>query len=389
MDIYDYIRHYKDNSHIEVGDGLISVHTYEKSEVVNCNNQQILELSQDEYCINAKNGYFLICNEQSRIYYILNKRKESIVTISNNCLTILEHRNMIVYFDNELNAVCILDFTGKKVFSINDEFASTFKSAHQISDYIICIEFRPFFEESEFRNEYCNKCIVINISNNEILLQGEYIDGYDKSVVADASYFDFPVMLPNRSRVPCRNNAPKKQLISTIKFTLIEPYFNNNYKAEYNRHVVFCDFYGNIIKSTEFSEINNQHNCFYIVKKDGHNNHDNIYGVLDSFLEQFLPCCFPKLIIENDIIKIEEPSWTDWISKELNIANKRFLVKRKNGDPILLPYLYCSCDKEYISTENNNLLFAYKYNEMGEYCKGIINTKGDEVLPAIYLNSAA
>lgn len=384
MEIYNYIRAYNDKSHIEVGDGLISVHTDEKSEVVNCNNQQILELSQDEYCINVKNGYFLICNKLSRIYYILNKQKEPIVTINNSYLTILEHRDMIVYFDNELNAVCILDFAGKKLLSINDECVSTFKSAHQISNYIICLEFRPFFEEREFDNEYCSKCIVINISNHEIILQGKYINGYDKSVIADASYFDFPIMLSNRNWASYRNYALEKQLIPTIKFTLVEPSFNDNYEVEYNRHVEFCDFYGNIIKKTEFSEISNQYNRFYIVKKDGHNKHDNTYGVLDSFLEPFLPCCFPKLILEDDIIKIEEPSWTDWIGKELNIASKRFCAKRKNGDSILLPYLYCSCDKEYIATENNNLLFAYKYNEIGEYCKGIINTKGDEVLPAIY-----
>lgn len=384
MEIWNYIRAYNDNSHIEVGDGLISVHTDEKSEVINCNNQQILELSQDEYCINAKNGYFLICNKQSRIYYILNKRKDHVATICNSCLTILEHRDMIVYFDNKLNAVCILDFTGKKLLSINEEFASTFKSAHQISDYIICIEFQPLFEERKFNNEYCSKCIVINISNNEIILQGEYIDGYDKSVVTDASYFDFPVILPNKSWAPYRNDVPKKQLIPTIKFTLIEPEFNNNHEIEYNKHVEFCDFYGNIIKATEFSVISNQYNCFYIVEKEGLNNHDKTYGILDSLLEPFLPCCFPKLIVENNIIKIEEPSWTDWSSKELDIVSKRFLAKRKNGESILLPYLYCSCDKEYLSSENDKLLFAYKYNEAGEYCKGIINTKGDEVLPAIY-----
>lgn len=382
MEIWDCIRAYNNKSHIEVGDGLISVHTDKKSEVVNCNNQLILELSQDEYCINAKNGYFLIYNKQSRIYYILNKRKDHIVTIISSWLTILEHRDIIVYFDNELNAVCILDFTGKKLLSINDEFASTFKSAHQISDYIISLDFQPLFEERKFNNEYFSKCIVINISNNEIILQGEYIDGYDKSVVTDVSYFEYPVMLPKKERNYVE--SIEKQLIPAIKFTLVEPSFNDNDEVEYNRHVGFCDFYGNIIKNTDFSVISNQYNGYYIVEKGGNNNYDKTYGILDSLLEPFLPCCFPKLIIENDIIKIEEPSWADWISKELNITSKRFLAKRKNGDSILLPYLYCSCDKEYLSVENNKLLFAYKYNEKGEYCTGIIDTKGDEVLPAIY-----
>lgn len=76
MEFYDYIRNCNDKGHVEVGDGLIFVHTDEKSEVINCNNQQLLELSQDEYCINAMNGYFLICNKQSRNYYILNKEKK-------------------------------------------------------------------------------------------------------------------------------------------------------------------------------------------------------------------------------------------------------------------------------------------------------------------------
>lgn len=387
MDIYNYIRPYKDNSHIEVGDGLISVHTNEKSEVINCNNKKILDLSQDEYCINAKNGFFLICNIQSKKYYILNKKKERIVTISSYSLTILEHRNLIAYYDSEIYEVRIVDFAGKKLFSIDSEFASTFKSAHQISEYIICLEFMPNFEEDQYNkngyyNSCYNKCIVLNISNNEIILEGKCVDGYDRYVVSEASYFEFPIMLPQKSNFGY-TDSNVMQLIPVIKYTLVEPNVDDEYKVEYNRHVEFCDFYGNVVKRTEFSEISDQQNCFYIVEKDGHNNHDCTYGILDSLLHQFLPCCFPKLIIEDGIIKIEEPSWSDWISKELNIASKRFLAKRKNGESILLPYLYCSCDEKCIN-ENDNIFFAYKYNEIGEFCKGIINTKGDEILSAIY-----
>ena len=386
MEFYDYIRNYNDKSYIDVGDGLISVHTDEKSEVINCNNQQLLELSQDEYCISAMNGCFLICNRQLQNYYILNKEKKRLATINNSNITILEQRDKIAYFDNELDAVCVLDFAGKRLLSINDEFASTFKSAHQISNYIISFEFLPSFEDKEFSNEFCRKCVVINIANNEIILQGECINHYDKSVVADASYFEIPVMFPKKEWNPNLGyiKVNKKQLMPAIKFTLVEPYFNDYNEVEYNRHIEFCDFYGNIVKRTEFSEISNQQSGFYVVKKDGHNHHDCTYGVLDSLLQPLLPCCFPILIIEDDIIKMEEPSWADWVSKELNITSKRFLAKRKNGDSILLPYLYCSCDKDYLSVKNSKLLFAYKYNEKGEYCTGIIDTKGDEVLPAIY-----
>lgn len=392
MDIHDYIRLYKDNSHIEVGDGLISIHTDKKSEVVNCNNQQILELSLNEYCINAKNGFFLICNEQSKIYSILNKKKELIVTISSYCLVILEHRDLIAYFDSEIHEVCVLDFAGKKLFSIDSEFASTFKSAHQISDYIICLKFMPHFEEDQYNkngyyNSYYNKCIVLNISNNEIILEGECIDGDDRYVVSEASYFELPIMLPQKEWKPNLGytDVDVMQLIPTIKYTIVEPNIDDEYKVEYNRHVEFCDFYGNVVKRTEFSEISDQQNCFYIVGKDGHNNHyRRTYGVLDSLLNPILPCCFPSLIIEKGIIKIEEFSGSDWISRELDIASKRFLARSKNGDTILLPYLYCSCDEECIAAKSDRLLFAYKYNEIGEYCQGIIDTKGDEILPAIY-----
>lgn len=390
MEIYDYIRLFRDQSQIEIGDGLLSIHTDKKSEVVNCNNQQILELSQDEYCINAKNGFFLICNEQSRSYYILNKKKEHIVTISSYCLVILEHRDLIAYFDSEIREVRVLDFAGKELFSIKSEFASTFKSAHQISDYIICLEFMSHFEEDEYNKNYYNnsynKCIVLNISNNEIILQGEYIDGYDKFVVSEASYFELPNMLSKKEWKPNLGytDADVMQLIPVLKYTLVEPYVDDEYKVEYNRHVEFCDFYGNVIKRTEFSEISDRQNCFYIVEKDGHNNHDRTYGVLDSLLNPILPCCFPNLKIEEDLIKIEVASWSDCLTKDLDITSKRFLVKWKNGKSILLPYLYCSCDEECISNDCDNLFFAYKYNERGEYCQGIINAKGDEILPAIY-----
>lgn len=388
MDIYNYIRPYKDNSHIEVGDGLISVHTNEKSEVINCNNKKILDLSQDEYCINAKNGFFLIFNIQSEKYYILNKKKERIVTISSYSLTILEHRNLIAYYDSEIYEVRIVDFAGKKLFSIDSEFASTFKSAHQISEYIICLEFMPNFEENQYNkngyyNSCYNKCIVLNISNNEIILEGECVDGYDRYVVSEASYFELPIMLPQKSNFGY-NDSNVMQLIPVIKYTLVEPNVDDEYKVEYNRHVEFCDFYGNVVKRTEFSEISDQQNCFYIVEKDGHNSHDRTYGVLDSLLNPILPCCFPRLIIEDDIIRIEVSSWSDWISIDLDIASKRFLAKRKNGDSILLPYLYYSCDEKYIAPESDRLLFAYKYNEIGEHSQGIINTNGDEILSAIY-----
>lgn len=73
MEISDYIRQIRDNCHTAIGDGMIFVHTNNKSEIVKFGGESILELSQEEHCINAKNGYFLICNKQTDKYYIIDK----------------------------------------------------------------------------------------------------------------------------------------------------------------------------------------------------------------------------------------------------------------------------------------------------------------------------
>lgn len=392
MKTINYIRQFHDQSHIEVGDGFISVHTKEKSEVLNYDGKQILELSSDEYCINVQNGFFLIYNEKSQIFYILNKVKESIVSIKTSNLIVPKFRNIIVYYDDKIDSVCVVDYSGKSLFVLNNDFTYSFKTAYQISNYILCLEFQSLFQEREFNNEYCNKCIVVNIPNKEVLVQGEYVEGYDKTVINDVSYFELPTILPNKNinhwSLDDIIKQSKTQFIQVIKYTVVEPCFDNDDKVIYKRHIEFCDFCGNIVKRTEYSEINELQDGFYIVKKDASYNYDcsnNLYyGLLNSHFEPFLPCCFPKFIREGKTFKIEEPSWSDWSSIELDFSSKRFIAKNKNGKSILLPYEYCSCDNEYIPNTNNKLLFAYKYNEDGEYCKGIINATGEELIAAKY-----
>lgn len=396
MDTFYYIQQFHNKSHIEVGDGFISVHTEKKSEVLNYEGKPILELSNEEYCISAQNGFFLICNNKSNDFYILNKAKEIIVSIKTHNLLVSRFRNIIVYYDNKIDSVCIVDYAGRTLFVLNNGFTSSFQTAYQISHYILCLEFKPLFEEREFnRKYYKNKCIVFNIPNKEILVQGESVEGYDKTVITDVSYFELPTILPNKNGNPWSSNNIKQkiqtQFIPVIKYTVVEPCFDNDDNVIYKRHVEFCDFCGNIVKRTEYSEISELQDGFYIVKKDASYNYDfsylsnNLYyGLLNSHFEPFLPCCFPQFIREGKTIKIEVSSWSDWLSIELDFSSKRFIAKNKNGESILLPYEYCSCNNEYIPNTNNKLLFAYKYNENGEYCTGIISATGEELLAAKY-----
>lgn len=379
MEISDYIRQFRDESHIEVGDGLFSVHTNNRSEVINYKGTSIFKLSQEEYCINAKNGYFLICNVQTDKCYILDKSKQTKAIFSTYNLFVPKFRNIIVYYDSELNSIRVIDYAGKTLYTFDGEFVYSFESAHQISHDFVVLEFNPSFEDEMFNNCGFRKCIVINISNKEVVLQGKFADGYDETIISEVSYFELFTLIPNENAKDWNlgNIKEQKFLIPVIKYTVVEPTYDENDDVKYKQNVEFCDFCGNIVKHTEFSEISEGQNGYYIVKKD------DLHGVIDMSFNSFLPCCFPKLIFEGNTIKKEEPHWSDWLNMELDFSNRRLIAKKKNGESILLPYGYCSCDSKYISS-TNDILFAYKYNKNGERCTGIINTNGEELVTAQY-----
>lgn len=376
MEISDYIRQIRDNCHTAIGDGMIFVHTNNKSEIVKFGGESILELSQEEHCINAKNGYFLICNKQTDKYYIIDKDKQIKKTIDTNCLSVPKFRNIIVYYDRKRNLVRIINYAGKLLYTFDSNFVNLFESASQISNDLVCLEFYPTFECDDFENYLYHKCVVVNIPNEKVILQGKWHGNFDENIISEVSYFEFPILLPKGDL----------GFVPAIKYTVVEPAYDDNDNVIYKQNVEFCDFCGNVIKRTEYSEVSNLQNgcCFdyYIVKKRIYNDcNDYLYGILDHKFDTILPCYFPRLI--NNIIKIDELH-SSRLCCELDRFDKRFLAKKENGDTIRLPYMYYSCDNEYISNTNNKMLFAYKYDDKGRHCTGIINDKGEELLTAKY-----
>lgn len=104
---------------------------------------------------------------------------------------------------------------------------------------------------------------------------------------------------------------------------------------------------------------------------------ETLYGILDCNFEPFLPCVFPHLNFNGKELEITENTLLDFTSK-------RFKVRNKKGFEILLPYLYSSCDSEFIPNTDETLIFAYKYSKNGRLCEGIINKNGKVIIQANY-----
>ena len=72
MQILDYRRLFKaNNNYLLIGDGFLSFNNENKSEVKNGAGMTLLEFKPEEYCINAKNGFFLVCNSKTDSFYII------------------------------------------------------------------------------------------------------------------------------------------------------------------------------------------------------------------------------------------------------------------------------------------------------------------------------
>lgn len=94
--------------------------------------------------------------------------------------------------------------------------------------------------------------------------------------------------------------------VPSIKYTVIEPDYDDDEKVVYHKHVDFCDFHGDVVLRTDYSEISEQTDGFYLIAKQPQNhNYDTVYGVLDESFQEFLPCLYPKLTIREKQILIE------------------------------------------------------------------------------------
>lgn len=389
MEINDYqiSRHYfSDHSHLEIGDGLIYVRSKNKSEIINYAGKTILSIPLEYSCYGVNNGHFVICNKNHNYndwdkqhFKIVDINNEEICTFKSSQIFLFPSCNFIICRDDEdFNNIKIIDYNGKELLSYN--CGTLFRSAKVINNHIIALEFETEFEYDFFKEKIEGKYYIIDIIQKKVILQGETKEGYDLKVIDDVDKFDLPLLLPNENRwVNSYEEKNKKPvMIPVIKYHLSSPDFDEKGEAIYPSSIYFSDFLGNIVKETEYSQIESKTDGFYIVRKGG------LCGILDSNFQEFLPCRFFNLIMKRGKIVIEHPTWSDSLDSELDIDLKRFWDKKKNGFSILLPYLYHSCDDKFIEDTNEILIFAEKYNEKGENLKGIINRKGDEILPAIY-----
>lgn len=383
MTIYDYIDKFRDNRYIYIGDGLISSHTDDKSLVFNGDGKVLMELSKEEYCINAKNSHYLIANWERKRFYIINNDRETIFQCEESSISILKYRDVYAFYCSESNSVQFINFAGKKVFEYTCKSFNSVYEIYQLTPDIVSLEVAADFECRDFDNNL-RKNIIINISTNQIVKQGTFEYDNDKSIICNAMLFELPKTFKYK-RYSWMSEESVTLKIPTIKYTVVEPDYDDNDKVVYHKHVEFCDFLGNIVLCTDYSEISGQVDGFYLVERQPLRNGNTVYGILDDTFQEFLPCLYPELTIRDKQILIEHPNWSDWEDSILDQSSKRFIAKNKKGRTILLPYTYSSCS-EGIKDIESNLLEAHRYDQNGKYCKGIIDADGTELLPAVYSN---
>lgn len=388
MTVSDFEYKFRDNSHLSIGEGLISVHTKKCSKVINALDEIIIELTIDEYCVNAKNGFYLIANRKDNKFFIVNSKKEVINTIDSNRLSLLESSGYYVYSCEDSDSILVLDYSGRKIYDYLPESNYGFVDAHEISSSIVVFDFYTDFYDQDFNSCKFYKSVVINITTNQVLKHGTKEYDRDKTIICDASAFELPFEKKNENDFYSRATKEITTiLLPVIKYTVVEPDYDEDGKVAYHKHIEFCDYRGNVILQTEYSTISNRIDGFYLIARQTQVDKDTVYGILDSAFKVFLPCQYPKLTIRNQQIIIEQPNWSNWQNFILDFQSKRFIAQKKNeSKSFMLPFTYSGCSEGIDGLDNSNLLTSYRYNQEGMYCKGIINYDGDELLPAIYSN---
>lgn len=321
MQIYDYIYKFRDYHYIYIGNGLISYHTDKESKVINADSKLILELSEEEYCINAKNGYYLIANQLKDCFYIINNKRESIFNFEVSSISILKHRDIYAFHNNESNSVLFLNYTGQKVFEYACDELSNIYEVYQLTSDIVVLELGVDFESRDFDNNL-RKNIIINISTNKIVKQGTQKYDKDISIICDPMLFELPKSYKFKEYDWQSNDKTVALKVPSIKYTVIESDYDDDKNVVFHKYVEFCDFHGDVVLRTDYSEISEQIGEFYLIAKQPQNhNYDTLYGILDASFQEFLPCLYPKLTIREKQILIEKPNWSDWEDSILVFAS--------------------------------------------------------------------
>ena len=322
----------------------------------------------------------MIANRLKDCFYIINNKRESIFNFEVSSISILKYRDIYAFYSNVSHSVLFLNHTGQKVFEYVSASLTNVYKVYQLTSDIVVLELGVDFESRDFDNNL-RKNIIINISTNKIVKQG--IQEYDKdvSIICDAMLFELPKSYKFKEYDWQSDVKTVALKVPSIKYTVIKPYYDDDEKVVYHKHVEFCDFHGDVVLRTDYSEISEQTDGFYLIAKQPQNHKYDLYGILDESFQELLPCLYPKLTIREKQILIEHPNWwEDWENSILDLTSKRFIAKNKKGLSVLLPYTYSSCYEGIEHINNNNLLTAYRYDQEGRYCKGIIDKDGNELL---------
>lgn len=391
MDIHDYRRLFHDNNNsISIGEGLVSVHNSNESFVINYKGDKVLQLDPKEYCINCKNNFFLLFKfdekngyhlKKENWFYIIDENKQLVKRIETYRLFISQLKDYYVIHNED--TINFINYKGVIVSSFErEEGLYYFQGISQLTPSVFSIIFESNLsqEVSKVSSKFLNS-VIFNIDTNKIIVKGEsyycewYERIYDATLIGNAALFHLPLQSGDLRDEWLTVDGRNHILLDVIKYIKVEV-DNENDLAKYS--TLLCDFYGNIVKEFDYTDIE-FHKGYYITQKKDEK--ETYYGLLDSSLIQILPCCFPDLKFEKDIIVIEQSYGHEKENYVLDLGSKRFKVSLSDGTDILLPYLYFSCNGK-VSDNVPDLYFACRMNDKGERMEGIISKEGEVVVEA-------
>ena len=390
MTIAGFIDYFFRQSHIGIGDGLFYVHSNGNSEIVNCNNVVLMTLSENEYCLRHKNKVFTIYNEASDTIYFFNMSKEKVASLELDKdydslkykVRILKTSNLLAFPDYKNNCICFINYKGNKIKNLFLPSVEYLRDIHQLSEDLIVIDYFLYGNnDPDLPSDKFYKSEVYNLSDDSCILKKEDSD-YSDSIITNVSLFLLPCKINNLKASEWDRNKTAIHKVPVIKYSVIEPIYSYNEQIKFQTVTKFCDFIGNHIKDTPYSDIS-PYGDFYLTSCHFPSLSQELYGILDQNFEELLPCLFRELSIDGNKIWIPQSDCSDILSEVLDLKTKRFELIFKSGDKILLPFgfSYASLNK---FKDCPRLLKGYTKSESGDNLCGIIDIDGEVVLPALY-----
>jgi hypothetical protein len=166
--------------------------------------------------------------------------------------------------------------------------------------------------------------------------------------------------------------------ILPCSYKLIEPFENTSFVIIKNYSCYgLLDVYGRIVLEPKYNEIGTFEDSFSIVKrtfevfdKNSETVDVEAYGVIDSSMNEVIPCCFSQLEYDKELRKFKT-------EKGYKLIDGRF-VCTTNDRRILVPSKYVYC-KDFV----NNRAISVLYKNPG-FKYGLIDAAAQDILPPIF-----